>query len=602
MSSWRKPFSKRSAAQGVTGEEQEVSDGSLHYVQVDHAGNGSGPTYQEASGAPVEVNSPLGYDVGPVTIIFLNISMMIGTGVYSTPSTILKGAGSVGLSMIYWALGFVTAITSFSVYLEFASYFPNRSGSEVVYLEQAYPRPKWLFPTTFAFQSIALSFSSGNAIVLAEYLFATSGSSYTAWQLKGVAVAGYTVATLLVMANTRFSYWFSNGIGIVKVLTLVFIAITGLVVLGGHTKVENPLENFKDPFEGATTAYGLNSALYKIVFSYAGYTNAFNVVNEVKDPIKQIRRNGFISLSIVTTLYILANIAYFAAGKSYKSPLTLFPKEDLAAAKQIAASLFLENVFGTGRAVKGLNFLIALSSFGNLMAVLLGQSRMIRECGRQGVLPWPRFWASTKPLGTPLGPYFVKWLLTIIMILAPPAGDAFNFITDLQVYPSAFFSLMLSVGLYLVRWRRSRLNMPRPTFRAWDPVVIFTILLNLFLMVMPWYPPDGGPYGGDVSFWYATYVVAGIGILLACGAYYWLWVWGLPRARGYRIRQEILTLGNGAQSQKLVKVPVNELDAWDRTHDSSGRPLGPTPVITEDSQNSEVKGVRDVVATEKSAV
>jgi amino acid transporter len=105
----------------------------------------------------------------------------------------------------------------------------------------------------------------------------------------------------------------------------------------------------------------------------------------------------------------------------------IVPKEDLAAAKQMAASLFLENVFGTGRAVRGLNFLVALSSFGNLLAVLLGQSRVIRECGRQGVLPWPRFWASTKPLGTPLGPYFVKWLLTIIMILAPPAGDAFNF-------------------------------------------------------------------------------------------------------------------------------------------------------------------------------
>lgn len=72
--------------------------------------------------------------------------------------------GSVGLSLVYWALGFVTSITSFAVYLEFASYFSNRSGSEVVYLEQAYPRPRWLFPTAFAFQTIVLSFSSGNAI------------------------------------------------------------------------------------------------------------------------------------------------------------------------------------------------------------------------------------------------------------------------------------------------------------------------------------------------------------------------------------------------------------------------------------------------------
>lgn len=56
------------------------------------------------------------------------------------------------------------------------------------------------------------------------------------------------------------------------------------------------------------------------------------------------------------------------------------PKEDIAAAKQIAASLFFENVFGAK--VRGLNILVALSSFGNLIAVLLGSSRALRECGR----------------------------------------------------------------------------------------------------------------------------------------------------------------------------------------------------------------------------
>lgn len=70
----------------------------------------------------------------------------------------------MGLSMIFWALGFLTSVANLSVYLEYAAYFPNRSGSEVVYLEQAYPRPRWLFPTAFAFQSVALSFSSSNAI------------------------------------------------------------------------------------------------------------------------------------------------------------------------------------------------------------------------------------------------------------------------------------------------------------------------------------------------------------------------------------------------------------------------------------------------------
>lgn len=34
---------------------------------------------------------------------------------------------------------------------------------------------------------------------------------------------------------------------------------------------------------------------------------------------------------------------------------------------------------------------------------------------------------TTKPFGTPIGPYFVKWALTALMILALPSGDAFNF-------------------------------------------------------------------------------------------------------------------------------------------------------------------------------
>lgn len=84
MSFWRRPFRQRSDDDhGVADDQSDVTDGTLHFV-VEKAGNDSGPTYQEASGAPVEIDSPLGYDVGAITIICLNVSNMIGTGVYST--------------------------------------------------------------------------------------------------------------------------------------------------------------------------------------------------------------------------------------------------------------------------------------------------------------------------------------------------------------------------------------------------------------------------------------------------------------------------------------------------------------------------------------
>lgn len=56
----------------------------LPSTHSEEGGNDSQPSYQEASGAPVQSRPQLGYSVGPVTIIFLNVSKMIGTGVYST--------------------------------------------------------------------------------------------------------------------------------------------------------------------------------------------------------------------------------------------------------------------------------------------------------------------------------------------------------------------------------------------------------------------------------------------------------------------------------------------------------------------------------------
>ena len=92
--SWRRPFTATTddddpnpdhgPPPGLdTVDSAEVTDGSLKYTR-EKGGNDSLPSYQEASGAPVESHSPLGYSVGPITIIFLNVSKMIGTGVYST--------------------------------------------------------------------------------------------------------------------------------------------------------------------------------------------------------------------------------------------------------------------------------------------------------------------------------------------------------------------------------------------------------------------------------------------------------------------------------------------------------------------------------------
>lgn len=60
----------------------------------------------------------------------------------------------------------------------------------------------------------------------------------------------------------------------------------------------------------------------RINFAYEGYANAFNMVNEVRNPIRTIKFAGPAALIGIAVLYMFVNIAYFAAGKF--NPLARF--------------------------------------------------------------------------------------------------------------------------------------------------------------------------------------------------------------------------------------------------------------------------------------
>jgi hypothetical protein len=70
----------------------------------------------------------------------------------------------------------------------------------------------------------------------------------------------------------------------------------------------------------------------------------------------------------------------------------------------------------------------------------------------------------------------------------------------------------MTIGLFWVRRRRQSIGAPKTEFRAWNVVLVFALAVNVYLLVLPWVPPTGGIYAGDVSFFYATYCIVGLGM------------------------------------------------------------------------------------------
>jgi L-type amino acid transporter 9 len=112
----------------------------------------------------------MGRYLGVTSCTLLIVGRIIGTGIFSTPSSILSSVGSVGASLMLWVLGFLLSFCGLFIWLEFGTMFP-RSGGEKVYLEAIYRKPKYLATVIFAVNAILLGFTAAGCIVGGIFLF-----------------------------------------------------------------------------------------------------------------------------------------------------------------------------------------------------------------------------------------------------------------------------------------------------------------------------------------------------------------------------------------------------------------------------------------------
>ncbi|THU84242.1 APC amino acid permease [Dendrothele bispora CBS 962.96] len=487
--------------------------------------------------------------LGLFSAIILIFNRVIGTGIFATPSVILRTSGSVGVAFLMWLLGACIAAVGTAVYIELGTGLP-RSGGEKNYLEFMYRRPNFLVTCAYSIYAVITGSAAANSIVFGEYLLHALALPPTRWTTRIAAFLCLTFVLIMHGVFLKAGIKLQNSLGLFKLVILSVVAISGILCLLGVFEVQEGYEKpdnlrWEKMWEGSRfEANAFVTGLYNVIWSFVGYQTANYALSEIRDPIRTIKRAAPIAMCGVTVVYLLVNLAYYA----------VVSKEDILGGKRVVAALFFRNLFGE-KTERALSLFIALSTLGNLLSGQFSQGRVVQELGREGLLPYSSFFASNKPFDAPFAGLFTQYVVSCAFALGVSPGDAYLFMISLSSYSSAIINTLVSIGLLLLYTKL-------PPFRSyeWNPpfqaprlVTVLFCISSLFLVILPMVPPKKGTKTYE-SLPYWSHVLTAYAVSLIGLTYWYIQTKWLPRRRRYKLVREWVLQDDGVSRYVFRKL------------------------------------------------
>uniref|UniRef100_A0A668AR11 Si:ch73-352p4.8 n=1 Tax=Myripristis murdjan TaxID=586833 RepID=A0A668AR11_9TELE len=401
--------------------------------------------------------------IGLLSAVSFIIGTVVGSGIFIAPKGVLMNSGSVGLSLLVWALCGLLSTFGALCYAELGTTFTKSGGHYTYLLETLGPLPAFLrLWTEFLFIRPAVasyvSLAFGRYVV--EPFFAPCAAPMVLIKIVTFVVA-VNCWSVTVASRTQVTLTF------VKMFALVLIIIPGVIALakGGQT------ENFQNGFEvDLLTLDRLPLAFYNGLYAYGGWFYLNFVTEEVINPNRNIPLAIICSMVTVTVFYVLVNVAYY----------TVMTPAELLLSDAVAVTF-------ANRALQGLAsvipILVATSCLGALNGGFFGSPRMLFVGAREG--HWPALFSMIHiRRHTPLPAVLLLYPLVVVMIATGEIYQLINFAS----FTRWFFIALATLGM-LIHRHRFPLH-PRPFKVPLAIAVIFTVvcffIVGLSLYSDPW--------------------------------------------------------------------------------------------------------------------
>jgi APA family basic amino acid/polyamine antiporter len=368
----------------------------------------------------------------------ITVGIVIGAGIFQTPSLVANIAGSGWAMMAAWVLGGVLSLIGALTYAELASTYPS-AGGDYTFLTRAYGKSlsflfAWARSLVICTGSIALI-----GFILGDYL--TRLWSFGPYSSAIYAAGAVVILTAINLVGLRESARVQSVLTILEIAGVLLVALAGAAL--GSRIVEEVVPATSSPGVGA-----LGLAMVFVLLTYGGWNDAAYISAEVRGGPRAILKTLVGSIAIITAVYVC-----FVAAIWYGLGF------DALKASQAVGVDVMERAFGTlGGQLIGI--IVAISALTSMNSTMIVGARTNYSVARD----WPVFafmgeWRGERNL--PVVGFIVQTAITLALI-AFGAVEKDGFATMVEFTAPVFWFFFMLSGISLFILRRKNPALPRP--------------------------------------------------------------------------------------------------------------------------------------------
>ncbi|MBA4421602.1 MAG: amino acid permease [Syntrophus sp. (in: bacteria)] len=370
-----------------------------------------------------------------IDAVALIIGVVIGTGIFKTPSLVAANTGDNVIFFLAWLLGGAISLIGALCYAELATTYPH-TGGDYHYLARAFGRKVaflfgWARMTVIQPGSIAML-----AFVFGDYCSQLLPSVYTT--SLGAILAVMSMTTLNLM-GTQKGAWMQSLLTAAKIIGLIFVLIAGAAMAP-------PLSPSGGSLANANPSFGL--AMVFVLLTFGGWNEAVYLSAELREGKHSMVRALLWGLGAITAIYLLAGFSYLKG----------LGMDGMSRSEVVAADL-MRKVLGEG----GANFvslLIAVSALGAINATIFTGARSNYAVGRDfSLFNFLGRWQERA--NTPVNALLLQGGIASALVLMGTITRG-GFVTMVEFTAPIFWLFFFLAGVSLVVLRIRDPDTPRP--------------------------------------------------------------------------------------------------------------------------------------------